>query len=91
MHYRPVHCLLHIKNSRFCIRNHWEPVGNTEKQSLSHENWLSLELTHKLFDHPSNQEVSPEGLTVLRSLSNVRPIKRNYKNSHSVPKTDNAG
>ena len=29
---RPMDGLLQTKNSPFSIRNHWEPVGNTEKQ-----------------------------------------------------------
>ena len=37
---------------------------------------------------PSNLEVSPEGQTALHSLSNVHPIKRNYKTSHCTPRTD---
>jgi len=45
--------------------------------------------TRNLLDQPSNQEASAEGQTALRSLINVRPIKRNYKTSHSAPRTDN--
>ena len=51
-------------------------------------NWFFSEPTHNFLDHPSNQEASPEGQTALYSLSNMHPIKRNYKTSHSAPRTD---
>jgi len=52
-------------------------MGNIASSTVTGSSQSQL----SFLDHPSNQEASPEGQTALRSLSNVCPIRRNYKTS----------